>query len=105
MMAGAPDGKPGLRVHYRSFDFTAWTVRAPGVGGPLICHVSARDARDRPAAEAAAVRLLVTGGAGYIGSIVARPLLACGHEVARLDDRPQPRTPSRRPRRRRTRGR
>jgi UDP-glucose 4-epimerase len=32
------------------------------------------------------VRLLVTGGAGYIGSIVARHLLAGGHEVVVLDN-------------------
>ena len=32
------------------------------------------------------MRLLVTGGAGYIGSIVARHLLAAGHEVVVLDN-------------------
>jgi UDP-glucose 4-epimerase len=32
------------------------------------------------------VKLLVTGGAGYIGSIVAAQLLAAGHEVTVLDD-------------------
>jgi UDP-glucose 4-epimerase len=32
------------------------------------------------------VKLLVTGGAGYIGSIVAQQLLAAGHEVAVLDN-------------------
>ncbi|HEY2656409.1 MAG TPA: NAD-dependent epimerase/dehydratase family protein, partial [Solirubrobacteraceae bacterium] len=32
------------------------------------------------------MRLLVTGGAGYIGSIVARRLLAGGHEVTVLDN-------------------
>lgn len=31
------------------------------------------------------MKLLVTGGAGYIGSIVARQLLAAGHEVVVLD--------------------
>jgi UDP-glucose 4-epimerase len=31
------------------------------------------------------MRLLVTGGAGYIGSIVARALLAQGHEIVVLD--------------------
>jgi UDP-glucose 4-epimerase len=31
------------------------------------------------------MRLLVTGGAGYIGSVVARQLLAAGHDVAVLD--------------------
>jgi UDP-glucose 4-epimerase len=32
------------------------------------------------------VRILVTGGAGYIGSTTAEALLAAGHEVAVLDD-------------------
>jgi UDP-glucose 4-epimerase len=32
------------------------------------------------------VKLLVTGGAGYIGSVVAARLLAAGHEVTVLDD-------------------
>jgi UDP-glucose 4-epimerase len=32
------------------------------------------------------VRLLVTGGAGYIGSVVATQLLEAGHEVTVLDD-------------------
>jgi UDP-glucose 4-epimerase len=32
------------------------------------------------------MRLLVTGGAGYIGSIVAQQLIAAGHEVVVLDD-------------------
>jgi UDP-glucose 4-epimerase len=32
------------------------------------------------------VKLLVTGGAGYIGSVVARLLLDAGHEVVVLDD-------------------
>ena len=32
------------------------------------------------------MRVLVTGGAGYIGSVVAAQLLAAGHEVVVLDD-------------------
>ena len=32
------------------------------------------------------MKLLVTGGAGYIGSVVAAQLLADGHEVVVLDD-------------------
>ena len=32
------------------------------------------------------MKLLVTGGAGYIGSVVARQLLRAGHEVAILDN-------------------
>jgi UDP-glucose 4-epimerase len=34
----------------------------------------------------ARVRLLVSGGAGYVGSVVAARLLAAGHEVTILDD-------------------
>jgi len=36
--------------------------------------------------QMARMKLLVTGGGGYIGSIVARQLLAAGHEVAVLDN-------------------
>jgi UDP-glucose 4-epimerase len=32
------------------------------------------------------MRILVTGGAGYVGSVVAKQLLAAGHEVIVLDD-------------------
>jgi UDP-glucose 4-epimerase len=32
------------------------------------------------------MRILVTGGAGYVGSVVAKQLLAAGHEVVVLDD-------------------
>ncbi len=32
------------------------------------------------------MRLLVTGGAGYIGSVVASLLAGSGHEVVVLDD-------------------
>ena len=33
-----------------------------------------------------AMKLLVTGGAGYIGSIVAQQLLEAGHDVVVLDN-------------------
>ncbi|WP_326549467.1 UDP-glucose 4-epimerase GalE [Micromonospora sp. NBC_01813] len=36
--------------------------------------------------EEATVKLLVTGGAGYIGSVVTRLLIDAGHEVVVLDD-------------------
>ena len=44
-----------------------------------------RDARARRDALLARMRLLVTGGAGYIGSIVAQQLLARGDDVTVLD--------------------
>src|SRR4051812_20220209 len=46
----------------------------------------ARIAPEGSCHHAAPMRLLVTGGAGYIGSIVAQQLLAAGHEVVVLDD-------------------
>src|SRR3954468_6422800 len=36
--------------------------------------------------EGATVKLLVTGGAGYIGSVTSRLLLDAGHEVVVLDN-------------------
>src|SRR3954452_6751982 len=36
--------------------------------------------------EGATVKLLVTGGAGYIGSVTSRLLLDAGHEVVILDN-------------------
>ena len=36
--------------------------------------------------DGSAMRVLVTGGAGYIGSVVAAQLLAAGHEVVVVDD-------------------
>jgi UDP-glucose 4-epimerase len=41
---------------------------------------------DHSLAGAAPVKLLVTGGAGYIGSIVSNQLLQAGHEVVVLDN-------------------
>jgi UDP-glucose 4-epimerase len=40
----------------------------------------------RPSRKERTVRVLVTGGAGYIGSITATELLDAGHEVAVLDN-------------------
>ena len=39
-----------------------------------------------PLSQLTRVKLLVTGGAGYIGSIVSRQLLGAGHEVVVLDN-------------------
>jgi nucleoside-diphosphate-sugar epimerase len=37
-------------------------------------------------AESSKMRVLLTGGAGFIGSHVAEQLLGCGHELAVVDD-------------------
>src|SRR5690242_11742297 len=47
---------------------------------------SVAHALDDVAPSRATMRVLVTGGAGYIGSIVATHLLAAGHEVVVLDN-------------------
>jgi UDP-glucose 4-epimerase len=52
----------------------------------LVCYTSVRDERRAPTGEGAQLKLLVTGGAGYIGSIVARHLLAADHQVVVLDN-------------------
>ncbi len=51
-----------------------------------VCYMSSADGLDDPFSSVAVVKLLVTGGAGYIGSIVARQLLGAGHEVVVLDN-------------------
>ena len=38
-----------------------------------------------------AEKILITGGAGYLGSILSEHLLAAGHEVTVLDTLPYPR--------------
>jgi UDP-glucose 4-epimerase len=48
--------------------------------------MSCADGREQHAQRAASVKLLVTGGAGYIGSIVAAQLIQNGHEVVVLDN-------------------
>jgi UDP-glucose-4-epimerase GalE len=45
---------------------------------------------DDPALEEGCMRILVTGGAGYIGSHTVRELLGGGHRVVVLDIRPMP---------------
>src|SRR3954452_4918636 len=51
----------------------------------LTCVRNLNEPNPRPAGGPA-VKLLVTGGAGYIGSVVTRLLLGAGHEVVVLDD-------------------
>src|SRR5436305_244742 len=64
---------------------TRWAPRRGQSSGRADCP-SRRGARARARNETLKpVRLLVTGGAGYIGSIVARDLVEAGHEVVILD--------------------
>jgi len=51
-----------------------------------VCYISGADGLDNSPSSIALVKLLVTGGAGYIGSIVARALLGAGHDVVVLDN-------------------
>jgi UDP-glucose 4-epimerase len=68
----------GFPGHERSVDRLRRTLNDetfyPATRTGSTCYISA------------AVKLLLTGGAGYIGSIVAARLLDSGHEVAVLDD-------------------
>src|SRR5215475_1114123 len=48
--------------------------------------MSGRDERDRPTGAGADLKLLVTGGAGYVGSIVAQHLIAGGNDVVVFDN-------------------
>lgn len=60
---------------------------APKVGPKrLVCYICAEYARFRSHLHRRLVKLLVTGGAGYIGSIVARLLIEGGHDVTILDN-------------------
>src|SRR5258708_31948033 len=51
-----------------------------------VCYTGAAHGSAPRIAPTSAVKLLVTGGAGYIGSIVSRLLLSEGHEVVVLDN-------------------
>ena len=51
-----------------------------------VCYTCRADDRRDDTRSGTAMKLLVTGGAGYIGSIVSRRLLASGHEVVVLDN-------------------
>ena len=84
MKADAPDGKtmavgpiPGVPILLRRLGRAGWVGRHFGVLKALLLYVQ-RNAQGFPN-QAAAMKLLVTGGAGYIGSIVARQLLDAGH--------------------------
>src|SRR5215470_5426124 len=54
--------------------------------GPLLSGRVVIDHRRTEGPERSSVRLLVTGGAGYIGSVVAVHLLEAGHQVTVVDD-------------------
>lgn len=55
-------------------------------GGRLyVCYTSRADVKPAMPTTGALMKLLVTGGAGYIGSIVSRLLVTRGHEVVVFD--------------------
>jgi UDP-glucose 4-epimerase len=53
---------------------------------PRLTHVCILTGATGPTTEGCIVKLLVTGGAGYIGGVVTAQLLAAGHEVVVVDD-------------------
>src|SRR5665647_2666963 len=67
--------------------FDGSTVRPESVPGlptsgvPHRCQRALRHAAERPARYCEAVRVLITGGDGYIGSTIASACLDAGHEV------------------------
>src|SRR4051794_40295978 len=84
----------GRRPHRRSTPVTGRPrprrrAAAPRSGAPVRVPTAAglpRLGGEGQRQGGPAVKLLVTGGAGYIGSVVTRLLLDAGHEVVVLDD-------------------
>src|ERR1700742_4453375 len=67
----------------------AGRIHPDAPGGPGRRPVCWRAAAVRPGfahTSGGRMRLLVTGGAGYIGSVVASALIEAGHDVTVLDD-------------------
>ena len=87
--AGIP---PGSRARATAGARPASARRAPGRSSPTGCGSAAdggaggADAAARVCFTPRPMKLLVTGGAGYIGSIVAQQLLDAGHDVVVLDN-------------------
>ena len=54
--------------------------------GAFVNDITTRDGSGHAAGAGGGMRLLVTGGAGYIGSVVAAQLADDGHDVVVLDD-------------------
>src|SRR5690606_22771406 len=85
-----PDGAPPQELiahadepcpHHRNGPLPM--AACPGASTPA--NLIRLPACSRPAKESA-MKLLVTGGAGYIGSVVTSQLLDPGHRVTVLDD-------------------
>ncbi len=91
--SGAPSrrSRARLRAATRCRQDRARTMRTPsrrtGVSNCAVCTISIRRAKyHAPCGGMSLARLLVTGGAGYIGSHVLRALLRAGHEAVVVDD-------------------
>src|SRR5947209_7850112 len=81
-LAGAMGSSTPRPIHFTSLSASLLASRrAFPRSVRTVCYHSQGDPAPSPR-----VRLLVTGGAGYIGSVVAKRLLGDGHEVVILDN-------------------
>ena len=80
----AADGSPEFQFYSADSRGRGGWAAIRGAAKALLLYVQ-RNAQGFPN-HAAAMKLLVTGGAGYIGSIVSKQLLDNGHQVTVLDN-------------------
>src|SRR6202012_164423 len=71
--------------HTRTPQSSARPTRPSRPSRFLVCYNAGADVLTTRPPKVYPMKLLVTGGAGYIGSIVSRQLLGAGHEVVVLD--------------------